>query len=95
MMVSLWYEWLYKCLQSHIPTKTRHSMSLAPWVSNETSNLIKRKQTLQKALQKQTNENRQRKLELLNGKIILALEIDQRNVENTVFAGGKFSGFQK
>ena len=32
MMVSLWYEWLYKSFQSHIPTKTRHRKSLAPWV---------------------------------------------------------------
>ena len=69
-------------------------MSLAPWVSNETSNLIKKKQTLQKALQKQASENRQRKLEALNGKILLALETDQRNFENTVFAGGKFSDIE-
>ena len=42
-------------------------MSLAPWVSNEPSNLIKKKQTHQKALQNPANENRQRKLEALNG----------------------------
>ena len=70
MVVSLLFECLYKCFQSHIPTKTRHRRSLAPWVSNETSNLIKRKQTLQKALHKQANENRQRKLEALNEKIV-------------------------
>ena len=69
-------------------------MSLAPWVSNETFNLIKRKEALLKALQKQANENRQRKLEALNGKILLALETDQFNSENTVFAGGKFSDVQ-
>ena len=73
MMVSLWYERLYKCFQSHIPTKTRQRLSLAPWVLNETSNLNKREQTLQKALQKQANENRQRKKELLTGTILLAL----------------------
>ena len=94
-MVSLWYEWLYKSFQSHIPTKTRHRMSLGPWVKKETSNLIKRKQTLQKALQKQANANIQRQLEALHGKILLALETDQRNFENTVFAGGKFSDIQK
>ena len=94
MMVSLWYERLYKCFQSHIPTKTRHRISFAPWVSNETSNLVKRKQTLQKALQTQANENRQRKLEALNGKILPALETDQLNFENTVSAGGKFSDVQ-
>ena len=66
-------------------------MSLAPWGSNETSNLIKRKQTFQKVLQKQAHENRQRKLKALNGKILLALETHQLNFENTVFAGGKFS----
>ena len=94
-MVSLWYEWLYKCFQSHIPTKTRHRMSLAPWVSNETSSLIKRKRRLQKALQKQANENRLRKLEALIGKILLALETDQLNFGNTVFACEKFSDIQK
>ena len=69
-------------------------MSFASWVSNETSNLIKRKQTLQKALQKQANENRQRRLEALKGNILLALETDQFNFENTVFPGGKFSDIQ-
>ena len=43
-------------------------MSLAPWVSNETPNVINRKQTPQKALQKQANENRLAKLEALNEK---------------------------
>ena len=95
MMVSLWNEWLYKCFQSHIPTKTRHRMSLALWVSNETSNLLKRKQTLQMALQKQANDNRQRKLEALNGRTLLSLETDQRYFEITVFAGRKFSDNQK
>ena len=70
-------------------------MGLSPWVSNETSNLIKKKQTLQKARQKQANENRLRKLEALNGKVFLSLEIDQSNFENTVFAGGKFSDIQR
>ena len=95
MMVLLWYEWLYKCFQSHIPTKTRHRMILAPWVSNETSILISKKKTLQKALQKQAIENRRKKLEALNGKIVIALETDQRTFENTVFGLGKFSDFQK
>ena len=95
MTVSLWYEWLYKCFQPHIPTKTRHKMNLAPWVSNETSNLFKKKQTLQKALQKQANENRQRKLKALHGKILLALETDQSKFEITIFADGKFSDIQK
>ena len=41
MMVWLWYKWLYKFFQSHMPTKTRHRMSLPTWVSNETFNLFK------------------------------------------------------
>ena len=95
MTVSLWCEWLYKCFQTQIPTKTRHKMSVAPWVSIETSNLNKRKQTLQKALQKQANETRRTKLGALNGKTLPALETDQLKIENTVFAGGKFSDIQK
>ena len=82
-------------IQFHISTKTRHRKSHAPWVSNETSNLIKRNQTFQKALQKQTNEKRQRKIEALKRKILAARENDHRNFENTVFAGGEISDIQK
>ena len=48
-----------------------------------------------KTLQKQANENRQRKLETLNGYFFPTLETDQLNFEKPIFAGGKFSDIQK
>ena len=57
MRVLLWYEWLYKCFQSHIPTKTRHRMILAPWVSNETSILISKKKQFRRLFKNKPMKN--------------------------------------
>ena len=48
VVVEFWYEWLYKLMSSTFPKKTKHCMKLAPWVSNQSSNLIKVKYTLEK-----------------------------------------------
>ena len=41
LMTELWYTWLLNIIEKHIPRKTKHRSSLAPWVTSETSNLIK------------------------------------------------------
>ena len=48
VVVDLLYDWLHEILEKHIPKKTKHQMSLPPWVSNETSNAIKRRNTMRK-----------------------------------------------
>ena len=41
LMVDLWYEWLHVILQDFLTIKTKHRVTLAPWVGKESSRLIK------------------------------------------------------
>ena len=54
VVVDLWYDWLHKTLEKHIPKKTKHRMCLPPWVSNETSNAIKKEENNEKMDEQKT-----------------------------------------
>ena len=43
---SEWYLWISRIMDKTIPVKTKHRSSLPPWVSSETSNQLKRNNTL-------------------------------------------------
>ena len=50
LMVEESYSRLLDLLQKSVPIKTKHRQSLPPWISLSTSNLIKRKETAMKKL---------------------------------------------
>ena len=47
LMLDHWYEWLCEILQDLLPITTKHRSELAPWVGSDSSNLIKKLNTLQ------------------------------------------------
>ena len=70
-------------------------MSLPPWVSSETSNLIKRRNTLMKKAQRNPNEGLLRKVEVMKVEVEVRLNEDQKIFENRIFKNGQFSEIQK
>ena len=48
VILNHWYNWLSPLIKKCIPKRTKHRSSLPPWVSQLTSNLIKRLHTAQK-----------------------------------------------
>ena len=48
VLVSSWYDWVTQRIEELFPKKTSHRKLLPPWVSSETSNLIKRLHTARK-----------------------------------------------
>ena len=47
-LINSWYLWLYIALEKHMKKQTKHRMNLAPWITPETSNIIKRLNTASK-----------------------------------------------
>ena len=93
--VDLWYDWLHKILEEHIPKKTKHRMSLPPWVSNETSKAIKRRNTMRKWMNKKPSPNNYLKLATLESRVSEFFNEDQKEFEHLVFENGTFSQIQK
>ena len=50
VMVDEWYSWSLYLLQKSVPIRTKHRQSLPPWISPSTSNIMKRKETAIKKL---------------------------------------------
>ena len=48
MILNHWYNWLSSLFKKCIPKRTKHRLSLPPWISQSTSNLIKRLHTARK-----------------------------------------------
>ena len=48
VILNHWYNWLSSLIKKCIPKRTKHRSSLTPWISQLTSNLIKRLDTAQK-----------------------------------------------
>ena len=95
VMVDLWYEWLFNIFEENIPMKTKHRLSLPPWVSKETSNFIKRRNTQKKTVQRKPSESNQTKLTLLQNLLTEQLNNDQRAYADSVFKSGRLSEIQK
>ena len=45
ILVDQWYKWLEKIIKQTVPQRTKHRCMLPPWISKETSHLIKCLQT--------------------------------------------------
>ena len=95
VVVDLWYDWLHKILEEHISKKTKHRMSLPPWVSNKTSNAIKRRNTMRKWMNKKPSPNNYLKLATLESRVSEFLNENQKEFEHLVFENGTFSQIQK
>ena len=48
VLLSDWYKWLNIKIERHVPTRTRHRARLAPWITQSTSNIIKKLNTAKK-----------------------------------------------
>ena len=48
MILNHWYNWLSSLTKKCIPKRTKHRSSLPPWISQSTSNIIKRLHTARK-----------------------------------------------
>ena len=49
---NLWYEWILKLIEIHVPVRTKNRQQLPPWTSEETSHHIKEIKTERRKLQK-------------------------------------------
>ena len=82
-------------LSLHIPLQTKHRLSLAPWVTPATSNLIKIRAILTNNYTKKPSEANLRKLEKSQTNLAYALLMDQQNHERELFKEGHFDKLQK
>ena len=90
--LELWYEWMYKLMSSTFPKNTKHCMRLAPWVSNQSSNLIKVKYTLEKTSHQPRSKA---KLEKVSEDLKVNLEENKLGFEKDLFHSSIFSNIQK
>ena len=52
ILVDQWYKWLEKIIKQTVPQRTKHRCILPPWISKETSHLIKCLQTKRRRYKK-------------------------------------------
>ena len=67
LMLDHWYEWLYKILQDLLSITTKHRSELPLWVGSNSSNLIKKLNTLQLKNQRKptpSNEGKDENLQI-------------------------------
>ena len=95
LMVELWYKWLHEILKDLLSITTKHRSELAPWVSGNSSNLIKKLKTLQLKQQRQPTPSNKIKIECLQTELTLSLQNDQHLHEKALFKEGKFSDIQR
>ena len=75
--------------------KNKHRLSLPPLVSKELSNLIKRRNTKNKVVQRKSSKSNQTKLTLLQNLVTEQLNDDPRAYEESVFKNGIFCEIEK
>ena len=49
---NLWYEWILKLIEKHVPIRTKNRQLLPPWTSDETSHHMNKIKTERRKLQK-------------------------------------------
>ena len=94
-MVDQWYEWLFNIFEENILIKTKHGLCLLAWLRRETSNLMNRRNTQKKVVQRKPSEANQTKLILLQILVTEQLNDDQQAYEEPVFQNGRFCEIQK
>ena len=95
LMLDHWYEWLYEILQDLLPITTKHRSELTPWVGSNSSNLIKKLNTLQLKNQQKPTPSNEGKIENLQTELTLSVQNDQHLHEIMLFENGKFSEIQR
>ena len=92
-----WYKWVWGHIKENIPIVTRHRSSLPPWTTSETSHEIKKLKTLQQcqALTSRRKLSLAIRIKRKQKEVDNALEYDLCAFEENVFAGRRFSDFQK
>ena len=105
VLLSEWYIWINRIMDKTIPVKTKHRRYLPPWVSSETSNQMKRHNTLLKKLIKKTDIsnkassslgetsliNLESKVDASASALNEKLQFDQGDYAEETFAGRNFS----
>ena len=94
-MVELWFKWLHEILKDLLSLTTKHRSQLAPSVGGNSSNLIKKLNTLQLKQQRQPTPSNKIKIECLQTELTLSLQNDQHLHEMTLFKEGKLSAIQR
>ena len=94
-MVELWYKWLHEILKDLLLITTKHRSELAPWVSGNSSNLIRKLNTVQLKQQRQPTPSNKIKIECLQTELTLCFQNDLHLLEMTLFKEGKFSDIQR
>ena len=92
VVLELWYEWLFKLISSAFPRKTKHCLKFAPCVSNQSSNLIKVKNSFQKTSHK---PRLKAKLEKASEDLKVSIGEDKLSFETDLFHSCFFSNIQK
>ena len=82
-------------LEKHMKKQTKHRMNLAPWITPETSNIIKRLNTASKKVAFKNTHTNNLNLERLKNLVDHLSELDQKNFEESTFKGRNFSKLQK
>ena len=77
LMLDHSYEWLYEKLQDLLPITTKQRSELAPWVGSNSSNLIKKLNTLQLKNQRKPTQSNEDKIENLQTELTLSLQNEQ------------------
>ena len=95
VLLSDLYSWLYKCIRLNVPRLTKHRMELAPWVSQRTSNLMKRLITQERKLMLRHSLQRERKVNEMRSLLQDCLNEDQSKFELETFADRNFSKIHK
>ena len=95
LKTELWYTWLLNKIEKHIPRKTKHRSSLVPWVTSETSNLIKIMDPMRRKCEKNVTGCHLDKLKTFEKHLEFNLSEDQRVYEENLFVDGNFSKSQK
>ena len=91
-LLSQWLRWFNKLLNKNVPNVTTHRATLPPWISKETSHIVKKNW-------KQCNEKTEKKATIskiiqLNDEISNKTAEDQLDYETEVFISKKFSKIQ-
>ena len=95
LLLDHWYEWLHEILQELLPITTKHRSELAHWVVSDSSNLIKKVNTLQLKNQRKSTPPNEGKIENRQTEPTLSLQNDQHLHKKIIFENGKLSDIQR
>ena len=90
VLLEQWYKWVNEHLGQVFPVRTKHRMSLPPWITPETSNMIKRLNTAKKKFPSESP-----KLKFMSENCDKAVEDDKSQYETLLSNGRSTSALFK